>query len=363
MDGVDAVLVDISTQGITTLAAASVEYPPQLLSNLHALCTVSSNEINAMGSADRQVAMIYAEVVNKLLCQQGLSAQQIVAIGSHGQTIRHYPDAVPELDEQPGFTLQIGDPTTLAVNTGIDVIADFRRKDIALGGQGAPLAPAFHHTAFSSANENRAIVNIGGLANISYLPATSGTQAVIGFDTGPGNTLMDAWCRRHLHTAYDDNGQWAAKGKVNEALLAKALLDPYFSLPAPKSTGREYFNAQWLDNLLMSLPQISAADVQASLLQITSQSIANAVNSLPQLTACFICGGGAFNPQLMNALTQAMPKVNVSSTQELGIHPQWVEGAAFAWLAYAHKHNIVGNIPAVTGASRGCVLGNLTPWC
>ncbi len=361
MDGVDAVLVDITADQIRPVAAYQQPYPDALLQQLHELCQTGNNELNLCGSVDRAVARVFAQTVNGLLAEQNLTPSDILAIGSHGQTIRHYPDQVPDLaDDAPGFTLQIGDPNTLAVLTGIDVVSDFRRKDIALGGQGAPLVPAYHHAQFSKPESTRVVVNIGGFANITVLPGGN-SGGIRGFDTGPGNVLMDAWCLQHRGKAYDENGNWAASGNVHQPLLNSMLADPYFAVTGPKSTGREYFNLPWLTQQLINFPDVPPEDVQATLLALTAQTIANALLDVTDTTACYMCGGGAFNQVLMNALQSLLPGISVDSTQALGIHPQWVEGVAFAWLAWAHLNNVPGNVPAVTGASREAVLGTFTP--
>ena len=378
MDGVDAVLCDITadiTADITgdncqTLHAVSISYPENLLSLLHSLCTPSTNELNAMATADRLVAESFARAVNVLLSETQLSPEDITAIGSHGQTIRHFPQGI-ELThdvEQKGFTCQIGDPNTLAVLTGIDVIADFRRKDIALGGQGAPLVPAYHNAIFAHETNPRVLVNIGGIANISVLAAKQNTIAPLGYDTGPGNTLMDAWVKLHLNKPYDDKGQWANTGVVSDDLLTKLLSDSYFHQTAPKSTGREYFNIAWLTSYLDTLASSQAStlppqDVQATLLALTATSIADEINKqkMPKGAQVLVCGGGAFNPVLMQRITGLLPRYQVSDSHSINIQPQHVEGAAFAWLAFAHRNNIPGNVPAVTGASREAVLGTYCP--
>ena len=362
MDGVDAVLCDISENSVQTLDCVSYPYPTPLLTILHSLCSPGSEEINLMGSADRAVADTFARAVNRLLEKNHLAPDDIVALGSHGQTVRHHPNgvAVHRGASTFGFTLQIGDPNTLAILTGIDVISDFRRKDIALGGEGAPLVPAFHQAVFAREQASRTVVNIGGIANISVLAPKHNSQGVTGFDTGPGNTLMDAWCWQHTGKPYDEGGLWAAGGTPDNRLLRRMLDDPYFHRNGPKSTGREYFNLTWLHDVITPLV-IAPQDVQASLLSLTATSISDAVRSQPSSGDIIVCGGGAFNHTLMDALSRALPECQISTSETVGIHPQWVEGAAFAWLAYAFTQKIPGNVPAVTGASRPAVLGTLTP--
>ena len=362
MDGVDAVLCDITGNSVQSLDCVSYPYPTPLLTILHSLCAPGSEEINLMGSADRAVADTFARAVNQLLKKHKLTPEDIVALGSHGQTIRHHPGgvAVHRGASTFGFTLQIGDPNTLAVLTGIDVISDFRRKDIALGGEGAPLVPAFHQAIFAREQASGIVVNIGGIANISVLAPRHSPQTVKGFDTGPGNTLMDAWCMQHTGSPYDKGGQWAASGKPDSRLLKRMLDDPYFHRSGPKSTGREYFNLKWLHDVMTPLV-VAPEDVQASLLALTVTSISQAVRSQTISGDVIVCGGGAFNDTLMTTLSKALPEFPITSSESVGIHPQWVEGAAFAWLAYAFTQKLPGNVPAVTGASRPAVLGTLTP--
>lgn len=362
MDGVDAVLCDISHDYCHTLHAVTVPYSADLLALLHSLCSTSPNELNAMATADRLVAITFADAVTKLLSETGISHKDICAIGSHGQTIRHHPNGICVAFDVPkqGFTCQIGDPNTLAVLTNVDVIADFRRKDIALGGQGAPLVPAFHNAVFAHPAKPRVLVNIGGIANISVLAAKSAVQVPIGYDTGPGNTLMDGWIKHCLGKPYDKHGEWAASGNVNHSLLNLMLGDSYFKQNAPKSTGREWFNLKWLNHIMEKLNNhIAPEDIQATLLELTAQTITTAINShcLGSNTEVIICGGGAFNPVLMHRLTTLLAHYDVTDSYTLDIHPQHVEGAAFAWLAYAHINRIHGNVPKVTGASRSAVLG------
>lgn len=359
MDGIDAVLVDISNREFSAVAASSLPYPSKLLADLHTLCDRSPDEINRMGETDREVGKHFAKVINQLLTKQQLSSADICAIGSHGQTIRHYPNGYGKSDKTAGFTLQIGDPATIAVDTGIDVIADFRRKDIALGGQGAPLVPAFHAAQFSNPEQSRVIVNIGGFANITLLRGTDKSQ-VSGFDTGPGNVLMDAWCLKHTHQPYDDAGHWAAQGNANNALLQDMLNAPYFTEFGPKSTGREYFNLAWVEGHLRNHTHIEAVDVQATLLVLTVQTIVDAITTLGDIDQCFVCGGGAYNTALMQQLSEQLNTIQTQTTDQLELPPQWVEGAAFAWLAWAYQQGKAGNVPAVTGARREAILGTLT---
>lgn len=384
MDGVDAVLCEISPCECTTLAAHSVAYSGELLGALNSLCSEGPDELNSVGIADRLVAETFAQATLGLLEKTSLSPCEITAIGSHGQTVRHHPNrdvlsAYFAASSIRGFTCQIGDPNTIAALTGINVIADFRRKDIALGGQGAPLVPAFHNAVFASEQHYRALVNIGGIANISILYPKCEQLPPQGFDIGPGNTLMDQWINLHLNHAFDNNGAWAKKGHPDQGLLQQLMLDEYFHLPAPKSSGREYFNIDWLSNTLADRFECSAhlldketennlapEDVQATLLALTGSTIANEIqrhvpvkNNHNQISEVIICGGGALNNTLMSYISEALEGYHVSDSHTLGIHPQQVEGAAFAWLAYAYINDIPGNVPAVTGASKPAVLGAL----
>ncbi|GAB2687219.1 anhydro-N-acetylmuramic acid kinase [Aliiglaciecola aliphaticivorans] len=355
MDGVDVALVDFSKIKPTIIDCQTYDYPPELARTLNSLCANSDNEVVTMGHADREVARVFASAVNDILLKNEISASKIAAIGSHGQTIRHHPTG------DNGFTLQIGDPNSIAILTGIDVIADFRRKDIALGGQGAPLTPAFHQAVFRHSHHSRVILNIGGIANITYIPSDA-KQSVLGFDTGPGNTLMDAWCQKHLNKAYDANGAWAAQGCHDSQLLQQLLKEPFFGLPAPKSTGRELFHLQWLEKHLIDFPnEVSKESVQATLSMLTACSIAQQINQLDGVEEVFVCGGGAKNDFLMECLENELVECDLHTTDMLGISPDSVEAVAFAWLAYAFNQDMPGNLPSVTGASRPAVLGGYFP--
>jgi anhydro-N-acetylmuramic acid kinase len=357
MDGIDSVLVSFDHNKPQIIASHQHPLPTELVAELHLLCQPADNEINRLGRIDRQLGQLFADAVNQLLSKASIPASEITAIGSHGQTVRHHPDG------NDGFTLQLGDANTIAVNTGIDVVADFRRKDIALGGQGAPLVPAFHHALLQHPSHDRVILNIGGIANITWLPAAS--EAVLGFDTGPGNTLMDHWCRLHRQTSFDHNGDWAASGVVNHALLKQLLADEYFARPAPKSTGREHFNIPWLSAHLAPFMPLAAEDIQATLCALTVQTIADEIAKLPIAAShkmeLWICGGGARNQHLVNGLRRALPKLSVAPLDQLGYSADDLEALAFAWLAYRHIQKLPGNLPAVTGAARQAILGSLFP--
>ncbi len=354
MDAVDAVLVDFQLAPLKILATHSQPIPAALRDDLMNICSPGMDEINRLGALDIQTGLLFAETANILIQQARIDRAAITAIGSHGQTIRHQPD------HKFPFTLQIGDPNSIAVNTGITTIADFRRRDMAVGGQGAPLAPAFHNAVLRSAQENRIILNLGGIANITYLPADL-TQPVIGFDTGPANTLLDNWINKQQGVPFDDRGQWAASGKVNTALLNLLLSDAYFKRPPPKSTGREYFNVHWLEKNLTEFEQkLSPADIQATLCELTACSIAQAIKQLrisnPTL---LICGGGVKNVYLLERLRLQCETDKMQLTDDFGIPAKWLEAIAFAWLAQQTLHKKPGNLPPVTGAEKAVILGGI----
>jgi len=353
MDGVDAALVDFAGEQPKIIATLEKPIPTALLRQLHTLADPKTGDINLLGQCDRACGELFAQATNELLTKANVSSNQVIAIGSHGQTVRHMPNlAYP-------FSMQIGDAATIAASTDINTVADFRRKDIALGGQGAPLVPAFHQQLFQTADKDRIILNIGGISNITWLDRDM--EHTTGFDTGPGNTLLDLWYKQHNDGTYDKNGEWAASGQVNEQLLAKFLQHPYFSMPAPKSTGRELFNLAWLQQHLANFPALSPQDVQATLSQLTAWSIAQEVNKLANVDQLFVCGGGIYNGDLIERLSRLLPRVMIDSTQALGLPPQWVEAVAFAWLAYCFTENKTSNLPAVTGARRAAVLGSFFP--
>lgn len=356
LDGIDAALVDFSSNTPTLVKAINFPLPTELRESIKSLCTPGNNEIDQLGSVDIQLATIFAKAVKQLLKETNISAEHVHAIGSHGQTIRHRPNE--------HFTLQIGDPNTLAELTGITTVADFRRRDMAAGGQGAPLAPAFHAAMFGSSTQTRVILNIGGMANVTVLQKQLPADAehpVIGFDTGPGNVLMDAWIQRHQQRAYDKNGQWAAAGTVNEQLLEQLLQDDFFSREPPKSTGREHFNLAWLEQQLNQFGQtIDPVDVQATLSELTVSSVQKAVAQFAP-ESIVVCGGGAHNIDLMKRLSGQCSTATVVVSDELGLSADWVEAVAFAWLARERLAHRPGNLPSVTGAGRPVVLGGIYP--
>jgi len=358
LDGIDAVLAKIGPNGETSAQmAVSSPFSPNLRKALFELQTPGANELHREKQAGSALALAYAETVNQLLKKANLQASDIAAIGAHGQTIRHQPH-LGDL----AYTHQTLNPALLAERTGIDVIADFRSRDIAAGGHGAPLVPAFHAQQFSS-TENLAILNIGGIANLTLLPNTG---EVTGFDCGPGNMLMDAWIHQHQGNPFDEDGNWALQGKINEALLTRMLDDPFFSKTPPKSTGRDDFHLDWLQEKV-GKDNHRAEDVQATLLHLTAHSALEAlVSHAPQTQQLIVCGGGAKNNALMNLLKAKVQQffkapLEINTSDSLGIDPQLVEGLAFAWLAWAYKEKRPANLPAVTGAKGPRILGACYP--
>lgn len=350
VDGIDAALVHFENNQMQVIETHYTPYAAPIRQRILDLCQPGENEIQRMGELDRELGIAFAETSLALLDKTSFSAKQIKAIGSHGQTIRHSPKSAHS------FSMQIGDPNTIAALTNITTIADFRRKDMALQGQGAPLVPAFHQMFFGN-NTNRAIVNIGGIANITLLMPNQ-PMSVLGFDTGPGNTLMDAWIASTLGNSFDKDGQLAAQGHVNTALLSQLLEDAYFHLAPPKSTGREYFHLDWLKPALTS--NLSPADVQATLVELTARTIIDSIKQYFSSGDVLICGGGARNSHLMQRiLLLAGNDLKVASTEAYGLHPDWVEATAFAWLAKQTLNQLPGNLPKVTGATRPAILGGI----
>jgi anhydro-N-acetylmuramic acid kinase len=351
MDAIDAVLLEVAEAGMRVRAAGARAWPPSLQQRLrHAAEDSARIGLVELGQLDTLVGREFALAAEQLLRTSGTEHSAVRAIGSHGQTVLHQPCGTAP------FTLQIGDANIIAEQLRIDVVADFRRRDLAAGGEGAPLMPAFHLAAFGSSGQYHAVANIGGIANVSLLRA-DGT--VIGFDTGPGNCLLDAWSRMRRGRPYDENGSWAATGQINAALLRSLLSDAYFLRPAPKSTGRETFSDAWLEQALQG-SAIPDADVQATLCELTAQTIADAViiqGRRPQ--GLWVCGGGAANAVLMKRLQAALGSTPVQTTAQRAIDPQHVEAAGFAWLAHRYLSGLPGNIPTVTGARHAVPLGAL----
>ncbi len=349
MDGIDAALVKFGEHELTVATTAKYDYPAELREELFvASRNPESCTVDTLGKLNTWVGECFRDASLALLEQSDFSAQQVRAIGSHGQTIRHRPDAAHR------FTLQIGDPSIIATGTRVDTVADFRIADMALGGEGAPLTPAFHEWLIRNDSTNQVVLNIGGIANITVLPAGDGS--VTGFDTGPGNTLLDAWANKHKGIPFDDGGRWAAAGTVNDELLQRLLNDDWFTKAPPKSTGFEYFNLDWL--VAAGPGDCEPVDVQATLVELTAVSIAESILQTAQSVGELrVCGGGAHNPYLLQRIGAHLPNVNIATTSSAGLDPDWVEAVAFAWLAMRRIHGLPGNLPAVTGASRPAILG------
>ena len=379
LDGMDAVLCQFSSdssaekdtqQPMQLLATHSQAFPPRLRKVLLALCQPNgvqelipaegkpNSELDWFGWASKEYAEFASDVVNNLLQQSNTDVESVLAIGCHGQTVRHRP--------QLGFSLQLVDANIIAERTGISVVSDFRRRDMAVGGQGAPLVPAFHQALFATPDSTRVLLNLGGIANITVLPASD--SPVIGYDTGPANLLLDAWTTLHTEKDYDAGGAWAQSGQVVEPLLNQLLEHPFFHKSYPKSTGREDFNLAWLQDELQKFDQASAdvryssADVQATLTELTAMSASMQINmfiNAHENSSVYVCGGGALNDYLMTRLQAHLPHCTVETTASLGLNPAWVEAVAFAWLARQTLIGETGNLPAVTGASKGVVLGQV----
>ncbi|MFN2308418.1 MAG: anhydro-N-acetylmuramic acid kinase [Gammaproteobacteria bacterium] len=353
LDGIDAALVDLSTRPPRVLRARTLPFAAETRALLLQLAQGGAqNEIELLGRADTLLGELFATAALSLLDDPELAPDAVRAIGSHGQTVRHRPHG-----PQP-FTLQIGDPNVIAARTGITTVADFRRRDLALGGQGAPLVPAFHAACFRSPDQDRAVLNLGGMANLTLLPADP-EEPVGGFDTGPGNVLMDAWIGAHQGLAHDQDGAWGARGKVIQPLLERLLSEDYFSLAPPKSTGRELFHLGWLENYLAD-NSAEPVDIQATLCELTAVSVASALHRWARHTQrLLVCGGGVHNRHLMARLRAQLPDQRVESTADWGLDPDWVEAAAFAWMARETLAGRPSNLPGVTGACALAPLGGI----
>jgi anhydro-N-acetylmuramic acid kinase len=350
LDGLDIALIEQGS-AVNLIATHYTPMPDTLRAELLSLCASGPDEIARSAIAQQHWVTLAAHGIHTLLDQQNLKPRDIRAIGSHGQTIRHEPAR--------GFTVQIGNPALLAELTGITVVSDFRSRDVAAGGQGAPLVPAFHEALFGESTGNRAVLNIGGFSNLSLIETG---KPVAGFDCGPGNVLLDAWIQQQRGEHFDRDGQWAGSGKVEPQLLTALLSDPFFLTKGPKSTGREVFNLGWLHQHLSRLPVFEPQDVQASLLELTALTIVEALQTAqPQTETLLVCGGGAHNTTMMNRLAALLPSTRVSSTATHGVDPDWVEAMAFAWLAHCCLEGITANRPSVTGARGLRVLGAIYP--
>jgi len=352
LDGVDVVLAAIDENMVAQQASLSWPIPPETKQAILNICQGQQLTLSQLGQLDTQLGRLFGDAVLALMKQEDLRPQDVVAIGCHGQTVWHEPGG-----EAP-HTLQIGDNNQIVAKTGVTVVGDFRRRDMALGGQGAPLVPAFHHALLAHPTERRMVLNIGGIANLSLLIPG---QPVRGFDTGPGNMLMDAWIWRQAGKPYDKDAEWACSGKVIIPLLQNMLCDPYFAAPAPKSTGREYFNYGWLERQLANFPGLAAQDVQATLAELTAVSVSEQVLLSGGCDRLLVCGGGSRNPLLMARLAGLLPGTEVSTTDKAGISGDDMEALAFAWLAWRTVAGLPGNLPSVTGAREASVLGAVFP--
>jgi anhydro-N-acetylmuramic acid kinase len=365
LDGADGVLVDFSGESMQVVASASEPFGDIFRAELLALNSPTDNEMHRAAIAGNQLAGVYATVAGRLLAAAGkkinLDASQVTAIGAHGQTVRHRPQRTSDEAAGAGYTIQLNNASLLAELTGIDVVADFRSRDIAAGGQGAPLVPAFHRHVFGRADRMAAVLNLGGISNLSVLPAP-GAGAVVGFDCGPGNALMDAWCQQHSGRPFDAGGAWAASGKLLPELLGGLLDEPYFYAAPPKSTGRDLFSLEWLAARLAAFASARPEDVQNTLAEFTAVTCASAVRGYAhESSELIVCGGGAFNKHLLERLQLALPGVTVSSSDAHGLPPLQVEAAAFAWLARRTIRREAGNLPGVTGAAGSRILGAIYP--
>jgi anhydro-N-acetylmuramic acid kinase len=353
LDGVDGVLADFSGPQPRVLAHHAMPFPPALKHELLALNTASDNELHRAALAANGLVRVYARTVHALLANTQTEPRDVRAIGAHGQTVRHQPGAF----DGTGYTLQLNNPALLAELTGMDVVADFRSRDVAAAGQGAPLVPVFHQGIFGQVDNTVGVLNIGGIANLSVLHANG---EVLGFDCGPGNALLDHWCQQHTGEAFDHNGTWGASGSVIEPLLHALLTEPYLQQVPPKSTGRDLFHPTWLAQQLNGFANVAAADVQATLTEFTARACLNDVlRHAPEAKELIVCGGGALNGLLMSRLQAGLPHVRVLSSAERGMPPLQVEAAAFAWLARQTVLGLPGNLPKVTGAQGARILGGI----
>lgn len=359
MDGVDVALVDFSKQNPLIAGVESARIATDLRATLMALNSAGDNELHNAALAANALMRLYTQAVKALLAKVGLKPQDIRAIGAHGQTVRHQP----QMFDETGYTIQLCNPSLLAELTGIDVVADFRSRDVAAGGQGAPLAPFFHRAWFAQDGANVGVLNIGGISNLTILQADGGT---LGFDCGPGNALMDFWIHKHTGSHFDAEGAWGAAGQIIPSLLTQMLAEPYFSLPYPKSTGRDLFNPEWLAKYLADFADAKPQNVQRTLLELTARSCISCASSYQkqsnqQFKEIIICGGGAFNTALMLRLQALLPDVKVINSAQRGLPPQDVEAVAFAWLARQCVERVALPLTSVTGARGSRILGGIYP--
>ena len=352
LDGIDAVLVEFNAKRVEIHHAVTTPYSSELSTKILDMLNKPQVPLQKLGELDVTVGHFFSECITNLLQSSSFQADEVIAIGHSGHTILHKPSS------PNAFTMQIGDPSTIAAETGITTIGNIRNMDLALGGQGAPLAPAFHHWYFANKSESRIVVNIGGIANISVLHPQ---QPLIGFDTGPGNTLLDNWSLKCRGIPFDNQGSWSKTGHISAPLLATLKSDKYFELIPPKSTGLEYFNLTWLENTIQDMKEnFTDEDVQATLTELTASTIADAIDATETDPQCIIlCGGGVFNAALMERLSALLPCARLETTSKYGIEPQWVEAVLFAWLARNRLHNKSGNVPTVTGACHAAPLGGI----
>ncbi|MGD8927010.1 MAG: anhydro-N-acetylmuramic acid kinase [Thioalkalispiraceae bacterium] len=350
IDGIDACLVNLTDNQFKLLATDYQPYPKTVKRQLAEIISSQQLAMHNLAVLDHELAILNGEAVNSLLKSTKHKASDVLAIGYHGQTVFHEPDG-----NHPN-SIQLGDANVLVDRTGITTVADFRRMDMAAGGQGAPLAPAFHEYLFRDKTEDRAILNTGGIANLTLLSADQ-SKPVIGFDTGPASCLMDEWCMLHRDQPYDKNGDWARQGKLNTRILAKLLTDPYFAKPPPKSTGREYFHLDWIKQLV-DIDSVSSNDMLTTLTCLTATTITDALKQYaPATRKVFVCGGGVHNSFLLEQLKESLGDIELDSTTRLGLDPDWVEACAFAWLARQRLLDLPGNLPSVTGANKVVILG------
>jgi anhydro-N-acetylmuramic acid kinase len=363
MDGVDAALVDFSEEKPRVAGIESAPIAIDLRAALMALNSSGADELHNAALATNALMRLYAQAVRALLAKTKLTPQDIRAIGAHGQTVRHRPQMFDVMDGAGGYTIQLCNPSLLAELTGIDVVADFRSRDVAAGGQGAPLAPFFHRAWFAQDAATVGVLNIGGISNLTILQSNDTT---LGFDCGPGNALMDFWCVQHTGQAFDAQGAWGAAGQVISPLLNAMLAEPYFALPYPKSTGRDLFNPDWLAKHLLNFADAKPQDVQRTLLELTVSTISTCASSYQYksnqpLKELIVCGGGAHNTALMQRLQALLPDTKVLSSAERGLPPQDVEAVAFAWLARQCMERVALPLPSVTGARGARILGGIFP--